>query len=127
MKMHLLSALEQAGVDTGEVIHEFSGNEALYIKHVLKFPNEKTMSGLMESVQMKDGKKACEAAHSMKGLAGCLGFKRLFSASSDMVLLLRQGKEEEAFAHFQNVYQYYTEMVEVITSSLEFCLRSGRA
>lgn len=107
MNEEIKKRLEQAGTDIAAGTERFMGNEALYWKFILKFPDDGNAGDLETALKEGDVKKAFQAVHNLKGVCGNLSFRRLYEISSRMTELLRAEKLEEArelFPEFQNCY-----------------------
>lgn len=62
--------LEAAGVDIEDALSRFMNNEALMIRMLLRFAEDKNFSRLRQAMEEKDVSGAFEAAHALKGLTG---------------------------------------------------------
>lgn len=95
--------------EPGTTLRRFSGNEALLVKFLKKFPDDLTFSELDRAVKAADYDSALTAAHTLKGLSGNLGFTKLFDRCERLVSYLRSGKREETAAMFNEIEDtYYT-------------------
>lgn len=65
--------------------------EASLEKFVLKFPEDGSYHDLMDGLAACDYDKAFRGAHSLKGVAGNLGFDRLTASSTVLCERLRSG------------------------------------
>ena len=104
MNEEIKKRLEQAGTDIAAGTERFMGNEALYWKFIMKFPDDGNAGKLETALKEGDVK---QAVHNLKGVCGNLSFRRLYEISSRMTELLRAEKLEEArelFPEFQNCY-----------------------
>lgn len=94
--MSLISELEALGVNTEEALGRFMNNSALYQKLLGKFPDSVRAAAVGAQFAAKDYAKAVEAAHTLKGVTGNLSLTPLYKAYTDIVALLRAGKNDEA-------------------------------
>lgn len=105
--MTLLEALRDAGVDTAETLRRFSGNEALLERFIRQFPKEETFPHLVSAVRENRWEEAGRLAHTLKGIAGNLGFRRLQERCAALVLTVRENRLEEAPPAFEAVSEEY--------------------
>ncbi|MEG1847894.1 MAG: Hpt domain-containing protein [Lachnospiraceae bacterium] len=113
------SLLQQAGIDTKEALNRFLGNETLYLKFLLKFPQDKSYASLMEVMCISDSsdraeREAFSLAHTLKGVAGNLSLVRLYQALGPYVEALRMGNVEAAKERQAPVEEAYEIVIEVI-------------
>lgn len=85
--------MEENGADVDTTIKRFLGNEAMYMKFIMKFLDDKNMAHINEGIQNRDYKAVFEGAHSLKGVAANLGLNPVCELASQMTELLR-GKTE---------------------------------
>ena len=83
----MLDKIQLLGADLEDAMRRFQGNEALYKRLLLKFPDQ---------AAKENYDKALENVHTMKGLAANLSLSNLYDAYSEVVDLLRSGKYTEA-------------------------------
>lgn len=87
--------LEEGGADVDVTLKRFMGNEAIYMKFILKFLDDKNYDVIMDSLAKKDYAGAFAGAHSLKGVSGNLGLTPVYEASSSITELLRDKQDEE--------------------------------
>ncbi len=87
--------LEEGGADVDITLKRFMGNEAIYMKFILKFLDDKNYDVIMDSLSKKDYAGAFAGAHSLKGVSGNLGLTPVYEASSSITELLRDKQDEE--------------------------------
>ena len=87
--------LEECGADVDVTLKRFMGNEAIYMKFIMKFLDDKNYEGIKEGVEGQDYEKAFACAHSLKGVAVNLGLNPVYEASSQITEILRNKKVEE--------------------------------
>lgn len=111
--------MEENGADIDTTIKRFLGNEAMYMKFIMKFLDDKNLAHINEGIQNRDYKAVFEGAHSLKGVAANLGLDPVCDLSSQLTELLRGKTEtgevdeaqvaalrdrlEEAYLGFQNI------------------------
>ncbi len=88
-------SLEDNGTDVETVLKRFLGNEAMYMKFIMKFMDDKSYEGVIESIEKKDYEEAFKSAHSLKGVTANLGIEPIRAASSRITDLLRNKPAEE--------------------------------
>ena len=108
-----LEILTDYGMDINATIARFGGNEALMMRFLTGFPNDKTMQSLHDAVAAGDREAMKVAAHSLKGLTGNLGLTPLFEASTTLMNPLRQ-TEDDVTGLYEDVSREYDKVVEVL-------------
>ncbi len=83
--------LEEAGVDIEDAMARFMNNEALMLKMLQRFTEDKSFSRLKQAMKEQDVSQAFEAAHTLKGLAGNLSLKELYRQAGILTEDLRRG------------------------------------
>lgn len=87
--------LEESGADVDVTLKRFMGNEAIYMKFILKFLDDKNYDAIMDSLEKQDYAGAFAGAHSLKGVSGNLGLNPVYEASSQITELLRDKQPED--------------------------------
>ena len=82
---------------------------------VKKFKNDKTYSMLTEAYAENDNEKAFRAAHTLKGVAQNLGFKKLQRAASEITEALRGGQELEDASLLEEVKKEHKSVISAIS------------
>lgn len=111
-------AIEKIGLDKEGTLKRFSGNEALMKKFVLKFTQDKTLSGLKLAVQNKDYPSIEETSHTLKGVSGNLGFTKLYEDSAALCNAVREKDFSKADSLAPKVIEL-CESINGILSSVE--------
>lgn len=106
--------LRAAGVDYDAGLKRMCGNEPLYHKFLKKFPEDKSITQLKESLQNEEIDAAFCAAHTLKGVSGSLGLTPLYEASSVLCEMLRKGEPADA-EKIAAAYETYDAMVKAIS------------
>lgn len=101
--MTLLEAMRDAGVDVAETLRRFSGNEALLERFMRAFPQDETFAALAVAVEAAHYDEAGRLAHTLKGIAGNLGFQRLQEHCAALVLAVREDRPADVPAAFADV------------------------
>ena len=104
MEEQILSELEACGVNLSGVLQRFMGNKAIYIKMLPLVLKDTSFIGLKEALLEKDYKKAFGQAHTLKGVAGNLGFDNVLESLVPMVEILRQ--TDTADSHLAEIDSY---------------------
>ena len=96
--------LEENGTDVDTVLKRFLGNEAMYMKFIMKFLDDKSYQGLMESIGNRDYEEAFRSAHTLKGVTANLGIEPVCAAATLITDLLRNKQPEEVDAGLLDQY-----------------------
>lgn len=107
--------LKNAGADIAGAVARFAGNEDLYVKFLMKFPQDTTFSGLSRAMEDGDMEEALRASHTLKGLSGNLGLTSLFNACSEFVTAVRsneQGRCPELYREINHSYQAIMKVIK---------------
>lgn len=120
MEEKFRKSLEENGTDVETVLKRFLGNEAMYMKFLLKFIDDKNYDDLIESIEKRDYGTAFETAHTLKGVAANLGIEHVYAASSRITELLRNkpgdqnvdAELDEDKEQLQEAYETIREVIE---------------
>lgn len=98
MNENLKNQLVEYGADVETALKRFMGKDALYMKFLVKFLDDKNFSGLEENLTAKDYDEAYKSAHALKGVTGNLGLLPLFDIAAKLSEMLRKndGTVDEA-------------------------------
>lgn len=118
----LKQKLAESGADVEGTISRFAGNEAIYLKFLLKFKNDPNFDDLKKSLEQGDFEEAFKAAHTLKGVSVNLGLTSLYEAASAMTELLREREAskidtEQVAAQMrvlEEKYQIFIRLIEQI-------------
>ncbi len=69
-------------IDFEDALYRFCGNEALFRKLVMKFPNDHSFEELKTALNANDTEAALLASHTLKGVSGNLSLVELYDLSS---------------------------------------------
>lgn len=116
MEQEKYDRLRAAGIGVDEALGRFMNNEALFIRFLGKFADDRSHAGLKEALGQGDVKAAFEAAHTLKGVAGNLSLERLYRAAAAQTELLREGRLEEARAAMAETDEAYRLVMEAIAA-----------
>lgn len=115
--MSLLTELEALGVNTEDALRRFMNNSSLYVRMLGKYPAAAENSAVAEKFASKDYEAALTETHTLKGVSGNLSLTPLFKDYSDIVTLLREGKNDEA----EKLY----EQTAVIEKQIIDCIKAN--
>ena len=73
----LLSALKNIGVDVEGTISRFADNDELYVKFLIRYPEEDKITPVREAFAAGDYSSLNKAAHKLKGVSVNLGMNPL--------------------------------------------------
>lgn len=91
----LKQKLIENGADVEGTLHRFMGNETLFMKFLLKFKDDMSCRGLLESLDRGSYEDAFKYAHTLKGVSANLGLDPIARPASALTELLRGKAESE--------------------------------
>ena len=106
--------LEEAGIDVADALTRFMDNEALMLKFLLRFPEDKNFPLLKQAMDSGDAAQAFEAAHTLKGVAGNLAMTELFQQVSLLTEDLREQDLSAARARMPALEACYARIIAVL-------------
>lgn len=106
---------EKIGEDYDEVLRRF-GSDEIVRRFVLKFEKDGSFPSLDGTLKKGDVENAFCFAHTLKGIALNLGFKKLGALSGEVTTLLRSKDLEKAVAAFPALKEEYESVVFCIAS-----------
>lgn len=115
--MSIISELQTLGVDTDEALTRFMNNEGLYIRMLKKYPAAVEGSKAAEKFAQKDHDGAIAETHTLKGVTGNLSLTPLYKAYTEMVALLRAGKDDEAAELYQKTLPVEQAIIDCINNN----------
>lgn len=118
MTEELSQQLITIGVDLDEVMERFMGNEALLLRFLKQFPEDKNYKLLEKALSEKDVSAAFAACHTLKGVTGNLSLKKLYDQVCVQVEFLREGNLELGISVMPMVKRTYEEVCDAIVSLL---------
>ena len=92
--MDMIDLFPRDIVDDAAVRQRFGGAIDIWEQAVLRFTKENTYATLREAVRQRNVDRMEREAHTLKGLAGMLGFDGLYTASMQMVTDCRAKRTE---------------------------------
>ncbi len=115
MAAKVIEELTAYGCDTAGAIERFVNNEAMYIKFLNKFLDDPSFSQVKPS--MEDDEAFLKTTHTLKGVAGNLGFTPLYDTAAYMVERCRAGEPDEGRACYGRLEQQYNEIYNIIKNN----------
>lgn len=114
--------LEENGVEVGSTINRFMGNEAMYLKFLGKFLEDKNCINIGKNLEEENYEEAYKCAHTLKGVAANLGLEPLQKTVAVLVEELRGKKNEEvdskrADEEWQKVKKTYEQIFDIISKN----------
>lgn len=107
MELTMQNALDAYGVDVPTVVARFGGNEALYLKYLLRFPQDSTYQQLEAALQRGARAEAADACHTLKGISGNLGLTPLYTACTALTSALRAEETAEVSVLWNTLRETY--------------------
>lgn len=95
------------GVDYHDAMRRFDGNEALYRRLAGKFADDPHFPALERALVADDTETALREAHSLKGVAGNLSFRALYTHACAITDALRAGDADAARARMPQARAAY--------------------
>lgn len=109
--------LKQAGVNVAGAMNRFMNNEKLYEKFLRKFPADQSYSSIFQALEANDMPEAFRAAHTLKGVAGNLGFDNLLTYVVPLTAALHQDEPEAPEDMLAGTKEEYEKICAVISSN----------
>lgn len=94
--MSLMEELTELGVNVDEALVRFMNKASLYERMLGKLADAVNSTEVMPAFEAQDFDTALSNAHTLKGVMGNLSITPLYSAYTNIVKLLREGKPEQA-------------------------------
>lgn len=98
--------LEGVGCDIKYTIERFSGNVDIYLKFLLRFPDDDNAEQFFVNYQKKDQEAAIFNVHALKGVSGNLGLTKIYNITEKILAELRSGnmKIDDEVAELSKLY-----------------------
>lgn len=100
--------------DQEAALKRFSDNRDLLEMFIEKFPKDKSVVAFRESSQSKDWNQIEIDVHTMKGVAGNMGFEALFQKTSELVNAIRAKTFDEAEKLIPSVLDEMNNVVSIV-------------
>ena len=88
----IFARLQRLGMDTGQALGRFMGNEELLLHFVCQLPEHLRFDQARQSLAQEDEEKFYMLVHGMKGIAGNLSIEDLFDCCQAILVELRTAK-----------------------------------
>lgn len=111
-----MAMMRDASVDVEGALARFCGNSVLYEKFLGKFLQDENFEKIGAAIEAEDGQEMLVAAHTLKGVAGNLGFNGLMNACARIVSQLRNENLAGAIAAYPDVKENYEKVCVAIKS-----------
>ena len=113
--MNLKQVYDAVGGNYKDVTERFSSEETV-AHFVLRFLSDDSFNLLKHAMRSKDIDEAFRASHTLKGIAGNLGFTRLAKSASELTEVLRAKTFDGATELFDRVKSDYNDVVVAINA-----------
>ena len=90
----LLSALKELGVDVEGTVSRFADNDELYVKFLLRYPDEDKLTPVKEAFASGDYENLSKAAHKLKGVSINLGMVSLAEKAGEIESRAKSADDE---------------------------------
>ncbi|WP_294448229.1 Hpt domain-containing protein [uncultured Mailhella sp.] len=114
MNADIRELLLSGGIDIDAMLDRCMGNEALLERLLKKFPVDRSYSYLVEALQNGDENAAVDASHTLKGVAGNLSIKDLYTLVDSQVQALRNHNMDAALSIMPDITLKYNNAVNAI-------------
>lgn len=113
----VMNKLKNIGVDIDATMELLGGNTALYERLLTKFINQNpNYQGIIDSFANNNLEDAISYSHTLKSVAGNLGFTKMCKLSTDILTRLRAGETtgfEDDLAALTEDYEKIKEVLSV--------------
>lgn len=113
-QMKLREGMQELGMDVDVTLNRFMNNENMYRKFLKKTEDDPTYEELKDAVKRMDYDIIERSAHTLKGVAGNMGFGQLMNYCAALVTDVREERFDDIGDDFDLVQDEYTKVVEVI-------------
>ena len=110
------SELLAAGIDVDEAMGRFLGNETLFLKFLVRVPQDENYGKLQAAVEAVDWQTAVNAAHTLKGVCGNLSITPLYQLFTRQVDTFRAGDPQGAAAMMGEIAEQFDLAARAIQS-----------
>ncbi len=116
--------MEENGANIDTTLDRFMGNEALYMKFIMKFLEDKNYEALVENIEKDDFEGAFNSAHALKGVTANLGLDPINAQAAKITELLRNKQPEEVDVE---TLKKCREQLEEVYSRFQTIIRENKA
>ena len=110
--------LKSAEVDVEGAIERFANKEERYIKYLKLFLKNNDFPDLVKAIEDKDISRAFECCHSLKGVVGNMGFRKLSASIFECTEILRSGSFVGVCEKINMVKDNYYQIIDIIEECL---------
>lgn len=114
----LFKALKELEVDIEGTLSRFCDNDELYMKFLLRFPDEDRITPIKDSVSAQNYDMLLQAAHKLKGTSANLGMNRLSQKAEKIVRKVRSSEYTGFEANVADVEKEYNLVCDTIKASM---------
>lgn len=118
MNTVLRDALLECETDVDGALYRLGGNIEVYQRCLVGFVGDSAMNELKAAIESNSWDDAFTAAHALKGISGNLGLVPVFHSVARMVVLIREGKTEEASKFLVEVEEAYEQICKTIKQNI---------
>ncbi|MDD7402558.1 MAG: Hpt domain-containing protein [Butyribacter sp.] len=101
----LISDLQNLGCDMEGAMERFLDDEEFYVECYEKVINDAGFWELKDALEEHDVKKSFECAHTLKGVIANMGLTSLYEIMTEMVEVLRKGKEDGVLEKYNKLME----------------------
>ncbi len=109
-----LMVLNNAGLNTAEVLERIGGSHEIFLKFIKKFLDEPNYGLLKDAIEKGDVEKAFIAGHTFKGICSNLSLENLCKTVSEQVEFLRAKNIDEAKKLMPEITELYNSIIIAI-------------
>lgn len=106
--------LIDAGIDVGDALNRFMGNESMLERFLGKFTADANYQKLVDALEANDAEAALTASHTLKGVCGNLSMTKMFELLTVQVKAFRDGDFHGAKSLMGNITAAYNEIIAAI-------------
>lgn len=110
--------LQDGGVNVDAALDRFMGNEAMLMKYLNRFLNEKSYAALTQAINEDDKEAALAAAHTLKSVCGTIGCEGMSQMVINQELAMRQDKWDEAKNMMPAIEATYTDICAILKANI---------
>ena len=110
--------LRAIDVDVEGAIERFANKEERYIKYLKLFRANKDYESLVKAVEEGDVESAFGYCHSLKGVVGNMGFRKLHSKIYEACEILRNGSLDGVVDMVDSIKDNYHQIINIIDEYL---------
>lgn len=113
MDANFRKQLEENGADVDMTLKRFMGNEAIYMKFIMKFLDDKSFDSIKDNLEKNDYEEVFKGAHTLKGVTANLGLDPINTVASQMCELLRGKQNQDGDVDTGKLNELFGQLEEV--------------